>query len=301
MYLLQQLVNAISYGSILGLLAVGYTMIYGILGLINFAHGEIFMIGAFVCYWLVSAAHLPFFVGVIGAVAASTLAGVLLERVIYRPFFRRGAPVLTVFIASFGASLGLRYLFMMFLGDSRRPFPIPGFFEKVYNIGGIAVNLRDVVIFLFTVFVMVVVTLVVRRSKMGTAMRAVSYDATTAEIMGVNSTTVVVAAFAIGSALAGLSAISYGLSFGILNPSMGFEPGLKGFIAAVLGGIGNVPGAMIGGFLIGVGEILFVALLPAAYSSMRPLFVWALLFFILFLKPTGLFRPNVKFEGIWGE
>ena len=148
---------------------------------------------------------------------------------------------------------------------------------------------------------MVLLTLLVRRTKIGTAMRAVSYDARTAEVMGVNSTTVVVAAFALGSALAGFSAISYGLSFGILNPSMGFEPGLKGFIAAVLGGIGNVPGAMVGGFLIGIGEILFVALLPAAYSSMRPLFVWALLFFILFLKPTGLFRPNVKFEGIWGE
>jgi branched-chain amino acid transport system permease protein len=141
----------------------------------------------------------------------------------------------------------------------------------------------------------------IKYTKLGIAMRGVSYDARIAQFMGINSTRIIVAAFAVGSALAGVSAIEYGLTFGIVNPAMGFTPGLKGFIAAVLGGIGNVPGAMIGGFLIGMGEILFVALLPPTLSPLRPLFVWSLLFVILFLKPTGIFRPNVKFEGIWGE
>jgi branched-chain amino acid transport system permease protein len=301
LYLVQQLINAISYGSILGLLAVGYTMIYGILGLINFAHGEIFMIGAFICYFLVSLYHVPWVIAALGAVAASTVAGLLLERVVYRPCIKRKAPVLTVFIASFGASLGLRFSFMMFFTDRRRAFPIPEFFEKMYFWGEIAIGLRDIIIFVTTIVIMSLVACFIKYTRLGTAMRGVSFDTKTAQLMGINSARIIVAAFAIGSALAGISAIEYGLTFGIVNPGMGFTPGLEGFIAAVLGGIGNVPGAMIGGFLIGVGEILFVALLPPELSPLRPLFVWALLFVILFLRPTGLFRPNVKFAGIWGE
>lgn len=301
LYLAQQMINALSYGSILGLLAVGYTMIYGILGLINFAHGEIFMIGAFICYLLGSLYHVPWVVSALGAVVASIIAGLLLERMVYRPCIKRKAPVLTVFIASFGASLGLRYLFMMFFTDRRRAFPIPEFFERMYFWGGIAIGLRDIIIFVTTLVVMSLVAYFIKYTKIGIAMRGVSYDAKIAQFMGINSTRIIVVAFAVGSALAGVSAIEYGLTFGIVNPGMGFTPGLEGFIAAVLGGIGNVPGAMIGGFLIGVGEILFVALLPPTLSPLRPMFVWSLLFVILFLKPTGIFRPNVKFEGIWGE
>jgi branched-chain amino acid transport system permease protein len=148
---------------------------------------------------------------------------------------------------------------------------------------------------------MLVVSYFVKYSKLGIAMRAVSYDKRTANFMGINSTRIIKVVFIIGSMLAGISGIEYGLSFGIVNPSMGFNPGLTGFIAAVLGGIGNVPGAMIAGFIVGIGEILFVAILPAIYSPLRPLFVWILLFFILFLKPSGLFRANVKFEGDWEE
>lgn len=301
LYLAQQLINALSYGSILGLLAVGYTMIYGILGLINFAHGEIFMIGAFICYFLVTLYHMPWGVAALSAVAGATIAGLLLERFVYRPCVRRKAPVLTVFIASFGASLGLRYLFMMFFTDRRRAFPIPEIFETMYYWGGIAVGLRDIIIFITTIIIMSFVAYIIKFTRLGAAMRGVSFDAKTAQLMGINSAKIIIAAFAIGSALAGISAIEYGITFGIVNPAMGFIPGLEGFIAAVLGGIGNVPGAMIGGFLIGVGEILFVALLPPDLSPLRPLFVWALLFVILFLRPSGLFRPNVRFEGIWGE
>jgi len=301
LYVAQQLINAFSYGSILGLLAVGYTMIYGILGLINFAHGEIFMIGAFVCYFLVTLYHVPWVIAALAAVAASTVSGLLLEKIVYRPCVRRKAPVLTVFIASFGASLLLRFLFMMFFTDRRRAFPIPELFEKMYFVGELAIGLRDIIIFVSTLIIMALVAAFIKYTKVGTAMRGVSYDAKTAQLMGINSIKVIVVAFAVGSALAGVSAIEYGLTFGVLNPAMGFMPGLEGFIAAVLGGIGNVPGAMIAGFLIGGGEVLFVALLPPSLSPLRPLFVWVLLFIILFVKPTGLFRPNVKFEGLWGE
>ncbi len=301
LYLLQQLVNALSYGSILGLLAVGYTMIYGILGLINFAHGEIFMIGAFSCYLFVTMLKLPWFTAAILAIIASIITGLALEKIAYRPCIRKGGSVLTIFIISFAASIFLRYLFMMFFTDERRAFPIPAFFEKMYIIGNIVIGLRDLLIFVSTVIIMLVISYFIKYSKLGIAMRAVSYDKRTANFMGINSTGIIKIAFIIGSILAGISGLEYGLSFGIVNPSMGFNPGLTGFIAAVLGGIGNVPGAMIAGFIVGIGEILFVAMLPSIYSPLRPLFVWILLFFILFLKPTGLFRPNVKFDGGWEE
>lgn len=301
LYLLQQLVNAISYGSILGLLAVGYTMIYGILGLINFAHGEIFMIGAFTCYLYVKFLKIPWFIAALLAITTSVIAGLLLEKIAYRPSIKKGSSVLTIFIISFAASMFLRYLFMLFFTDERKAFPIPAFFEKMYFVNGVVIGLRDIIIFTTTIIIMIAISYFVKYSKLGIAMRAVSYDSKTANYMGINSTLIIKTAFVLGSVLAGISGIEYGLSFGIVNPSMGFNPGLTGFIAAVLGGIGNVPGAMVAGFIVGIGEVLFVAMLPSIYSPLRPLFVWILLFFILFLKPTGLFRPNVKFEGGWEE
>jgi len=299
--MLQQLVNALSYGSILGLLAVGYTMIYGILGLINFAHGEIFMIGAFSCYLFVTELNLPWLMAALLAILTSTITGLVLEKYIYRPCIQRRASILTIFIISFAASILLRHLFMLFFTDKRRAFPIPAFFEKMYFIGGVVIGLREILIFTSTILIMLVIGYFIKYSKLGVAMRAVSYDKRTANFMGINSARIIKVAFIIGSILAGISGLEYGLSFGIVNPSMGFNPGLTGFIAAVLGGIGNVPGAMVAGFIVGIGEVLFVAILPSIYSPLRPLFVWMLLFFILFLKPTGLFRPNVKFEGVWGE
>jgi branched-chain amino acid transport system permease protein len=301
LYLLQQVVNSLIYGSVIGFLAIGYTMIYGILGLINFAHGEIFMIGAFTCYILVTFYQFSFIVGVIGAVLASLVTGLLLYYLVYRPCIRNKAPIVAVFIASFGASLGLRYLFMMIFGDQGRAFPAPKSLRGMQMVGQIVFSNRDLVMFIVTIVVMLIITYLIKYTKVGIAMRAVSYNIKIAEVMGVNTNRIIVTTFMIGSALAGISAIQYGLNFGIVQPSMGFTPGLEGFIGAVIGGIGNVPGAMIGGFIVGIGEILFVAFLPAHLSALRPIFVWGLLFLILFLKPTGLFRPNVKYEGTWGE
>lgn len=297
LYFLQQLINGLSYGSILALLAIGYTMIYGILGLINFAHGEIFMIGAFCSYLLVSFSGASFWTGLLGAVGGSVLIGLLIEKLVYDPCLKKNPEVLTVFIASFGASLGLRNLFVMIFGDGRRAFPTPEYLEGIIiTESGLFLNVKDLLILAVTLILLVVVTLFIKYSRIGTAMRAVAYDPTAAQLVGVNSKTVVLLAFIIGSVLAGISAVSYGISFGIVNPSMGYLIGLNGFIAAVLGGIGNVPGAAISGYIIGLGEILFVAFLPPAWSAVRPLFVWALLFIILFIKPSGLFRPNVKIQ-----
>ena len=297
MYLLQQAINALSYGSILALLAIGYTMIYGILGLINFAHGEIFMIGAFCAYLLVAFGESSFLVGVLGAIGGAVLVGLFIERMVYRPCLKRNKEVLTVFIASFGASLGFRNLMTMIFGDGRRAFPIPEALDQIIATdNGLFINVKDIAIFSVTVVLLIGISLFIKYSRPGIAMRAVAYNANAARLVGINSRRVVTMAFVLGSSLAGISAVCYGVSFGILNPSMGYLAGINGFIAAVLGGIGNVPGAAIAGFIIGLGEVMFVALLPPSWSAIRPTFVWGLLFLILFIKPSGLFRPNIRIE-----
>ena len=297
MYLLQQAINALSYGSILALLAIGYTMIYGILGLINFAHGEIFMIGAFCAYLLVAFGESSFLVGVLGAIGGAVLVGLFIERMVYRPCLKRNKEVLTVFIASFGASLGFRNLMTMIFGDGRRAFPIPEVLDQIIATdNGLFINVKDIAIFSVTVVLLIGISLFIKYSRPGIAMRAVAYNANVARLVGINSRRVVTMAFVLGSSLAGISAVCYGVSFGILNPSMGYLAGINGFIAAVLGGIGNVPGAAIAGFIIGLGEVMFVALLPPSWSAIRPTFVWGLLFLILFIKPSGLFRPNIRIE-----
>jgi branched-chain amino acid transport system permease protein len=296
-YLLQQAINALSYGSILALLAIGYTMIYGILGLINFAHGEIFMIGAFCAYLLVTFRETSFLAGIAGAIGGAVLVGLFLERLVYRPALKRNAEVLTVFIASFGASLGFRNLMTMIFGDGRRSFPVPAGIDQVLiTESGIFINVKDIWIFAITLLVLLLTNLFISRSRMGTAMRAVAFNAGTAGLMGINSRRIITLAFVLGSALAGVSAIAYGVSYGVLNPTMGYLAGINGFIAAVVGGIGNVSGAAAAGFILGLGEVMFVALLPPAWSAIRPTFVWALLFVLLFIKPSGLFRANIKIE-----
>lgn len=296
MYLLQQAINALAYGSILALLAIGYTMIYGILGLINFAHGEIFMIGAFGAFLLVLKGS-PFAVGVAGAIGIAVLVGLFLERLIYRPALKRGANVLTVFIASFGASLGFRNLMTMIFGDGRKAFPVPaGLDEFIVTESGLFINVKDIWIFVITLVILAAVSLFIKMSRTGIALRAVAFSAKTSQLMGVNSQVMITLAFVLGSALAGVSAVAYGLCFGVLNPTMGYLAGINGFIAAVLGGIGNVPGAAVAGFILGLGEVMFVALLPPAWSAIRPTFVWLLLFVLLFVKPTGLFRANINIE-----
>jgi branched-chain amino acid transport system permease protein len=297
LYLVQQIINALSYGSILALLAIGYTMIYGILGLINFAHGEIFMMGAFCSYLFILATDSPFILGIAAAICGAVVVGLLIERLVYRPCIARGSEVLTVFIASFGASLGFRNLMTMIFGDGRRAFPFPPELEQIIiTESDLFINVKDIWIFGVTLVILIAVSCFVKYSRLGVAMRAVAYDANAARLVGVNSRVIIALAFIIGSALAGVSAVAYGTSFGILNPSMGYLAGINGFIAAVLGGIGNVPGAAVAGFIIGLGEVLFVGLLPPSWSAIRPTFVWILLFIILFIKPSGLFRPNIRIE-----
>ena len=292
-YIIQQILNALSLGSMLALLAVGYTMIYGVLGLINFAHGEVFMIGAFTAMFALKL-ELPLWLVIIVAMLASVLAGILLERFAYRPV--RGSGDITLFITSLAASIGIRSLFITFLGSKSHSFPVPEYLQGIRFMGDILITDLNLFIFGFTILITVILTIIIKKTNLGIAMRGVSYNKDTAEAMGINSNSVIVATFIIGSALAALAGVAWGLQYSNVRPNMGYLPGISGFIAAVLGGIGNITGAAISGFILGVGQVLFVGFLPSSFSGYRPLFVWILLFIILFIKPSGLFKANIKWE-----
>lgn len=297
-YLLQQIINALGYGGILGLLGIGYTIIYGVAGLINFAHGEIFMISAVIAYFVGYVYSQHFLVTMVAAITAGLACGLLLNEIIYQPCIKRHAPILAIFIASFGASIFLRYLLMMILTDRRRPFPIPSFLEQVITAGTIAIPLKDLITLGVTILAATLTAYVVEFTRVGIALRAVAYDRLTAQAMGVNISNVVRFAFVLGSIAAGVAALAYGISFRVVHPTMGFVPGLYGFMAAVIGGIGNVWGAFVAGLLLGFAEIFIVGFFPPSLSPLRPFLVWTVLIIIMLLKPAGLFRPNIKFEEI---
>lgn len=297
-YLLQQIINALGYGGILGLLGIGYTIIYGVAGLINFAHGEIFMISAVIAYFIGYVCGKNFVLTMFASISAGVVCGLLLNEMIYQPCIKRRAPILAIFIASFGASIFLRYLLMMILTDRRRPFPIPLLLERVLTIGTITIPLKDLITLAVTILAAMLIAYIVKFTRVGIALRAVAYDKLTAQTMGVSISSVVRFAFLLGSVVAGVAALAYGISFRVVHPTMGFVPGLYGFMAAVIGGIGNVWGAFVAGILLGFAEIFIVGFFPPSLSPLRPFLVWTVLILIMLLKPTGLFRPNIKFEEV---
>jgi branched-chain amino acid transport system permease protein len=299
-FILQQIINAIGYGCILGLLGIGYTIIYGVAGLINFAHGEIFMIASIVAYLVGYLMQASFIYVSIVAIITALCCGLLLNYLIYQPCIKRRSSVLTIFIASFGASVFLRFLLLMLLTDRRRPFPIPLVFEHVFSVGELRVPLKDVITLGISIVVVIITVYIVKYTRTGIAMRAFAFDKETAQVMGISLSRITTIAFVLGGSLAGVAAIVYGLTFGVVYPTMGFLPGLYGFMAAVIGGIGNVLGGFIGGILLGFAEIFTVAFFPPALSPLRPLLVWVILILIMLFKPTGLFKPNIKFEELRG-
>jgi branched-chain amino acid transport system permease protein len=291
-YFLQQLLNGISWGSILAMLGAGYTMTFGIIGLVNFAHGEVFMAGAFAAYFAIYAAGLPFGlaapIGILGAIAV----GLFVERVAFKPV--RGSGMITLFITSFAASIGIRTLFVMLFTDKAKPFILPELLEGAYIIGDLFLFKRTIAIVVSLVVIGGLLMYLVKKTKTGVAMRAMSYDMETAQSMGMNTEKIIILTFIIASALAGVAAIMWGVSYGRIRSSMGMMPVVDAFIASVIGGVGNVFGAIVGGLILGIGETLFVAYLPPEMIGLRTLFVWIVLFVIIIVKPSGLFRANIK-------
>ena len=286
--MLQQLVNGLILGSVYALLALGYTMVYGIIKLINFAHGDIYMIGAFMGYYLINILKFNFFLSLILAMIGAAILGVIIEFLAYRPL--RNSTRIAALITAIGVSFLLEYGMIFFVGANTRFFP--QVIKTVrFNLGPISISNIQLLILGISIFLMVALQFIVQKTKMGKAMRAVSVDSDAAQLMGINVNRTISFTFALGSALAGAAGVLIALYYNSLEPLMGMTPGIKSFVAAVLGGIGIIPGAALGGFVIGLLETFATAL---GLSDFRDAIVYAILIVILLIRPAGILGKNVK-------
>jgi len=290
----QHLINGISLGSIYALIALGYTMVYGILQLINFAHSEVYMIGAFAAYYTAQglarvmgaelAPGLFFFIALLGAsMLACSLLGLTIERFAYRPL--RRAPKLNTLITAIGVSLFLQYTGQVVFGADPKNFPTVLEDRTLFSMGDVNVRLFDVVILIVALGFMAGLHYFVQHTRVGKAMRAVSTNHAVASLMGINTDKIIAMTFVIGSALAGVGSVLVGMKYPKIDPLMGMLFGLKAFVAAVLGGIGNLAGAVLGGLIMGLSEEMVVAYLSSTY---RDAFAFSILILILFFRPAGL-------------
>ncbi|EPR35674.1 ABC-type transporter, integral membrane subunit [Alkalidesulfovibrio alkalitolerans DSM 16529] len=297
--LVQNVLNALQWGSFYSLIALGYCLVYGVLQLINFAHGDIFMVGAYIAYfvatlflgvqfglippgmpgWMVLALAVPL------TMILTAMVGVTLERVAYRPLRRKGAHRLYVVITALMCGLILEHANLALLGASRRRFPHL-IEERLWDFGFFSVTNLKVMVILAALLVFIGLRLIVTRTRIGMAMRAISWDRFAIPLMGIPVDSVIIFTFILGSSIAGLGGLLFAMSYPVLEPYMGALIGWKAFIAAVVGGIGSIRGAYVGGFLLGFVEIMVVAIFP---STFRDLISFTILLMILSYKPTGLF------------
>jgi branched-chain amino acid transport system permease protein len=283
---LQQLLNGLSLGAIYALIALGYTMVYGVLRFINFAHSDVFMVGAFLGYYLGRLVPPETLWGglvvLLAAMLGCAVLGIVIERLAYRPL--RQAPTLNVLITAIGVSLLLEYSGQVLFGAAPRTFPRL-FPVANFELGGLVLSTNQLVVILVAVLLMLGLQFVVYRTKIGTAMRAVSLNPRAAQLVGVNNDVVISFTFGLGSALAAAGGILYALNYPSIDPLMGVMPGLKAFVAAILGGIGHIPGAALGGLLLGTVET-FVG--GSQWSTYKDAIAFAVLIVILLFRPAGL-------------
>lgn len=289
---IQQLINGVSLGSIYALIALGYTMVYGIVLLINFAHGDILMVGAYAAFFVLGAIG----TGPLGMAAAFIVSmivcagfGISIERLAYRPL--RSAPRLNSLITAIAVSLilenGARVL--PFIGPNPRQFPRPEM--SALEFSGLFVSKIQIIVIIFSAFLMLALNYIITYTKRGKAMRAVSFDMQAASLMGIPVNGIIAFTFALGSVLAAAGGVLYSLAYPQVNPLMGMMPGLKAFVAAVLGGIGSVPGAMLGGFILGIAETLTKGYISSQYSDAIS---FSILIIVLIIKPTGILGRSMR-------
>jgi len=286
------LANAVSLGSLYSLVAIGYTMVYGILRLINFAHGDLLMVAAYVVYYGRGVFHLPWPLSILLSILVTAGMGIAIERSAYRPL--RDSPRTTILISAIGVSFLMENLGLVVFGGRPQSFPLPRFLDvgSASEIGGITIENVTFVIPVVTIALLYALLYIVHKTRTGMAMRAVARDFDTARLMGIDVDGIVAVTFALGSALAAVGGIMWGMKFPQINPLMGMMPGMKCFIAAVFGGVGNIVGAVLGGFILGVSEIMIVAFFPGI-SGYRDAFAFVLLIGTLLLRPTGLVGEKV--------
>ena len=288
MEFLQQLINGLALGSVYALLALGYTMVYGIIQLINFAHGEIYMIGAFSGFYCSSTLKLPLIPTLLVAMAVSALAGIIIEKIAYKPL--RNSPRIALLITAIGVSLFLQNAMRLLVGSNPKPFPDLINAGNI-NIGPIQIEVKTILMFGVSALLVILLQFIVYKTKVGKAMRASSQDMEAASLMGINVDNTISITFAIGSALAGIAGVLVAISYPSITPYMGAMPGLKAFVAAVLGGIGSIPGALVGGIAIGLLETFSKAYISTNFSDA---IVFAILIIILLIKPSGLLGKKTR-------
>ncbi|MBR5558766.1 MAG: branched-chain amino acid ABC transporter permease [Oscillospiraceae bacterium] len=289
MTFLNHLINGISLGSVYAIIALGYTMVYGIAKMLNFAHGDVIMVGAYVCFFAVSSFGLPPVVGVLLAMLVCTVLGMTIERLAYKPL--RQAPSLAVLITAIGVSYFLQNGAQLLWGSNQKMFPafLSGEGLSLFK-GQINVSSATIVTIIACIIIMLVLTFFTNKTKMGKAMRACSEDKGAAQLMGINVNTTISMTFAIGSALAAIAGVLLCSAYPILMPTTGSMPGIKAFTAAVFGGIGSIPGAMLGGILLGIIEIFAKAYISTQVSDAV---VFAVLIIVLLVKPSGLLGKQI--------
>jgi branched-chain amino acid transport system permease protein len=281
------MINGLSLGAIYALIALGYTMVYGIIKLINFAHGDIMMVGAFVGYFSLTLLGTNIIVAMVFSMLVCAVLGVLIEKIAYRPL--RNSTRIAALITAIGVSLFLEYATIFILGPAQKVFPEAAFKIKAYDIAGLSILNKDVFVIISAVVLMLILQYIIKWTKTGKAMRAVSLDMEAAVLMGISVDKTISITFAIGSALAAAAGVMYGVYYSTVNPLMGIIPGLKAFVAAVLGGIGIIPGAMAGGFIMGLLETMVSGYGNSLY---RDAVAFGVLILILLIKPTGLFGKD---------
>ena len=290
MNFLNQIINGLSLGSIYALVALGYNMVYGIVNLINFAHGDIIMVGSYVTYMALVLAGLPLWAAAISAVVFCAFAGVFIQQVAYQRLINSGAPRISLLITAIGASIFLQNLFQLLFSSSGKSMPSMISGEPII-IGELEISYVTFITILVSVVLMAGLQVLVKKSRIGKAMRATSEDAGAATLMGINTNRTILFTFALGSGLAAMGSVLYCSAYPLITPYMGGMLGLKAFVAAVLGGIGSIPGAMVGGYLIAISESLTKAL---GLSKLTDAVVFGILIIILLVKPSGLMGKNTK-------
>ncbi len=289
MIILQHLLNGLRLGSIYALIALGYSMVYGIIQLLNFAHGDIIMVGGYIALLLIGAQISPV-IAIAAAIIGCVLLACLIEKAAYKPL--RQAPRISLLITAIGVSYLLENVAQLIWGADPRSFPNTTIIPDItYSLGGISISLTTIVTIVVSVIAMTLLTILVQKTKMGKAMRAVSEDMGAAQLMGINVNTTINYTFAIGAALAAIGAILYCCSVPQVKPTTGYLLGIKAFVAAVLGGIGSIPGAMLGGLAIGIAEVAVNAL---GLSSWTDAVVYSVLVVVLLVKPTGFMGRSMN-------
>lgn len=288
---MQQMINGVSLGSMYALIAIGYTMVYGVLRLINFAHGDIMMVGAFLGYFCMAFLDLPFVVAALFAVIGAGLLGVLTDKIAYKPL--RDAPKISLLITAIGVSFFLENLFNVLFGGVPKAFPVPHFMENLIRIKGLVFSTSALLVPIITLVLLACILYVLYRTKYGMAIRALAFDIKTVSLMGIDSNKIISIIFALGSALAAVGGIFWALNYPAVDPMMGVLIGLKAFAAAVVGGIGSVVGAVLGGFIIGFTEVVVIAFYPEL-GGYKDAFAFVFLILVLLFKPTGLMGQDFE-------